>query len=281
MQQLESIVLACAPNGARRTKSDHPALPEGPAEIAECAEQAMDAGAAMLHLHVRDAAGRHSLDAGLYREAIGEIERRVGDRLVIQITTESVGRYSPEDQITCIQAVRPEAVSIALREIVRTSEDIPRARRLHDWLDETRTSVQHILYEPREFDRWRALRRRGVLGRAPAFLLFVLGRAGTGPSCDPRYLLEFLDCLEPGEAVQWMVCAFGPAEPAAAALASVLGGHVRAGFENNLLGPDGAPAANNAALLENVAEIARLTGRRPIDGREMRAQSWMPGKIAA
>ena len=64
------FVVMCAPNGARRTKDDHPALPLTPAEIAAEAERCADAGAALLHLHVRDTAGRHSLSPELYREAI-------------------------------------------------------------------------------------------------------------------------------------------------------------------------------------------------------------------
>ncbi|NBB83711.1 MAG: hypothetical protein GVY28_09935, partial [Alphaproteobacteria bacterium] len=63
-------LLMVAPNGARKTKADHPALPIGPAELAATAVACRDAGAAAIHLHVRDEAGGHSLDAGRYREAI-------------------------------------------------------------------------------------------------------------------------------------------------------------------------------------------------------------------
>lgn len=61
------LVIAVAPNGARKTKKDHPALPIEPRELAIEAASCIEKGAAMIHLHVRDASGGHSLDAGGYQ----------------------------------------------------------------------------------------------------------------------------------------------------------------------------------------------------------------------
>ena len=93
------LMIAVAPNGARKTKQDHAGLPLSPAELALTAAECEDAGACMIHLHVRDQQGRHSLDADLYRDAIAAIRKQVGDELVIQITTEAVGIYKPDEQI--------------------------------------------------------------------------------------------------------------------------------------------------------------------------------------
>ena len=89
------LVIAVAPNGARRGKADHPRLPLTLDEIAHEAARCREAGAAMLHLHVRDAEGRHVLDAGLYRETIAAVRCAAGADFLIQITTEAVGRYAP------------------------------------------------------------------------------------------------------------------------------------------------------------------------------------------
>ena len=62
-----NIAIAVAPNGGRKTKADHPALPLTPAELAATAAECLEAGAAMIHVHVRDANGRHLLDADAYR----------------------------------------------------------------------------------------------------------------------------------------------------------------------------------------------------------------------
>ena len=67
------LVLTVAPNGARAGRHDHPALPLDPAALAATARACLDAGAAVLHLHVRDANDRHSLDAGRYREALAAV----------------------------------------------------------------------------------------------------------------------------------------------------------------------------------------------------------------
>src|SRR5689334_12670119 len=111
------VAIAVAPNGGRRTKADHPAIPLTPAELARTAAECLDAGAAMIHVHVRRPDGRHLLDADTYRQATSAIRAEVGDRLVIQITTEALGIYNPAEQIAVLKAVRPEAASLALREL--------------------------------------------------------------------------------------------------------------------------------------------------------------------
>ena len=83
-----------APNGARRGKADHPALPVTIPEIVACAADCFAAGADGLHAHVRDGAGEHVLDAGLYAELMTELARTVPG-MPVQITTEAVGRYTP------------------------------------------------------------------------------------------------------------------------------------------------------------------------------------------
>ena len=86
---MKPMVIA-APNGARRGKADHAALPVSIAEIAAEAALCQKAGAAVLHLHVRDTNGAHSLDAGLYRAATQAVAETAPEMLV-QITTEGRG----------------------------------------------------------------------------------------------------------------------------------------------------------------------------------------------
>ena len=95
---MTALVIMVAPNGARRIKADHPRLPITPAEIADEAVPCAEAGASVLHVHVRSDDGRHTLDAELYRAAIDAVRQRLGERMVIQVTTEAVGRYGPAEQ---------------------------------------------------------------------------------------------------------------------------------------------------------------------------------------
>ena len=111
------MMIAVAPNGARRQKADHQALPITPAELAETAVECQDAGASMIHLHVRDDQGGHLLDAQAYRVATAAVRDAVGPDMIIQVTTEAVGIYSVDEQIAVVQELKPEAVSLAVREL--------------------------------------------------------------------------------------------------------------------------------------------------------------------
>jgi uncharacterized protein (DUF849 family) len=77
----QPLIITIAPNGARKTKVDHPALPMTPSEIADAAATCRDAGASMIHLHVRDRQGRHTLDPDAYRAAIWAIKEAVGEEI--------------------------------------------------------------------------------------------------------------------------------------------------------------------------------------------------------
>ncbi|MFG1189826.1 BKACE family enzyme [Xanthobacter flavus] len=254
------LVIANAPNGATRTKADHPALPMTAAELARNAAEIVEAGAALIHIHVRDAEGRHLLDADAYREATAAIRREVGDRLVVQATSEAAGRYKAPEQIAVVRALRPEAVSLALREIIPDEAHEAAAADFFAWLRRERIMVQIILYSPEEVHRYSALKGRGVLGDGEDFPLFVLGRYTSGQVSTPADLVPFLAAAGTPPRL-WAMCAFGPKENACALTAAGLGGHVRVGFENNLFAPDGTLADNNAAQVRRAAEGARLLNR--------------------
>lgn len=250
------IAIAVAPNGARKTHADHAALPITPDELAACARQCVDAGAAMLHLHVRRPDGTHSLEPDDYRPAIAAIRNAVGDALVLQITTEAVGIYTPEQQMASVRALQPEAISAALRELILDATHEAEAARFFGELAAARTAIQYILYSADDVVRYRDLRTRGILPDAPHWVLFVLGRYSAGQRSDPSDLLPFLQAWSDGgnltAHVPWAMCAFGPREAECALTAALLGGHARLGFENNMLLPDGSTAPDNAALVANL-----------------------------
>ena len=110
-----------APNGARKGKADHPALPVTIAETVKTALACQEAGADGIHAHVRDAKGKHILDAGLYSELLDELTKQTPD-LYAQITTEAVGQYSPAEQRAVVEAVEPTAVSISVKEMLSDGE---------------------------------------------------------------------------------------------------------------------------------------------------------------
>jgi uncharacterized protein (DUF849 family) len=262
------LILAVAPNGARKTKADHAALPIEPGEIARAAARCREAGASMIHLHVRDRDGRHTLDADAYRAATAAVRDAVGRDMIIQVTSESVGLYGPEQQMAMVREVRPEAVSLAVREIVPDAAHEAPAAVFLAWLAAERILPQFILYAPEDVGRFDELVRRGVIPGGPHFVLYVLGRYAKGQRSDPSDLLPFLAAGGAGGA--WAVCAFGPRETACAVTAAALGGHARVGFENNLYLPDGRLAPDNAALVAAAAAGAHAIGRPPATAADAR-----------
>jgi 3-keto-5-aminohexanoate cleavage enzyme len=256
------LFLTVAPNGARRGKADHPAIPITAAEVADTAAACLDAGAAMIHLHIRDRNGGHLLDVEGYRTAMAAVEARVGRALVIQPTTEAVGIYDRHQQMALVRALRPEQVSMAVRELIPDEAAESQAAAFLGWAKDAYVAVQHILYDVADVHRFVALKRRGIIPGHVAPVLFVLGRYVDGQQSDPLELLPFIETWrDAGEAGAWSVCAFGRREGAVGATAASLGGHVRIGFENNFHLADGGIAPNNEALVRAMAELAGRIGR--------------------
>lgn len=263
------VILINAPNGARRLKVDHPAIPLAPDEIAREAAKARDAGAAMIHLHVRDRAGGHLLDADAYREASAAIHREAGADMLVQITTEAVGIYAPQAQMAVVEVARPEAFSVALRELLPEDADERAAAAFLAREARLGTLVQHILYDSADLVRFQALVARGVIPTRHASVLFVLGRYVAGQQSSPRDLVPILAGYT--LALPFALCAFGRQEAACVTAAMACGGHARVGFENNLDLPDGTRAPDNAALVAAAAAGARAIGLRPATPDEARA----------
>lgn len=262
----DPIILAVAPNGAYRTKQDHPRLPVTMAEIADCAAACCEAGASMIDLHVRDLKGRHLLDARAYREATGAIRRTVRDRLVVQIATEAAERYGPADQMAVVRDTRPEAVTVSLAELIPNPGYETEARRFFEWLFRERVIVQFAVRNLDDLAQYQDCRKRGVIPPAPHMLLFALG-SRTKPAV-PRSLAPLLAALD--DETPWAVCAFGPDEHAATLAAAALGGHVRVGFEHNVQRRDGTLAPDNAALVWQARAGIEVLGRSLLDADGIR-----------
>lgn len=241
-----------APNGARKTKKDHPAVPITIAETVATAKACFDAGAQAIHAHVRDSEDQHILDAGLYSELLAELKIAV-PQMMAQITTEAVGRYSPPEQIALVKDVHPHAVSVGLREMI-PGDDTKEAKEFYHWADEAEVLVQHILYDTNDVSRLAQAQENGVIPAGPLQVLFVLGRYTEDQESLPADLDPFLSTFaETKLDADWAICAFGHAETTCLAKAFSLGGKARVGFENSLWNENGEIAKDN---VERVAEVA-------------------------
>jgi len=251
-----------APNGARRTKSDHHALPITPAEMVETMAACAEEGAAMVHLHARDREGRHSLEIDDNAAMLQLVQDKLSEQLVIQLTTEAVGIYQPEQQMALIRELQPEAASFALRELVSDDSALEKAAEFFAWVRSRNILAQYILYSTEDLQRYRQLITAGVLPADGHHLLFVLGRYQKNQQSEPQQLLPFLNTLAAQEThTPWALCAFGQKEQQCLAAASSLGGDVRVGFENNLLRSDGSTATDNSEQVAQLSQTITSMGR--------------------
>ena len=112
--------LMVAPNGARLSKADHRMLPITAEEIVETARRCEEAGAIAIHVHVRDAAGSHSICPVRY----GDVTKKIAEAttLRIQASTEAAGIFDVPAQYECLSQLANTEASVSLREISRSPE---------------------------------------------------------------------------------------------------------------------------------------------------------------
>jgi 3-keto-5-aminohexanoate cleavage enzyme len=268
MSEFTPMMIAVAPNGARKTATDHPTIPLTPEALADTALRCFEAGACMIHLHVRDDDQGHSLDVERYEVATAAIRSRVGSGMIIQITTEAVGIYQPSQQMKVVRDLKPEAVSLAIRELCAEEDDEEEAALFFHWLWDERIAPQYILYSPEDVTRFAQLRQKGVIPAGHRCVLYVLGRYSESGNSSAQDLLPFL-AVAPADVI-WSVCAFGSSELCCMLSAAGLGGHCRVGFENNTTLASGDTAPDNRALVAQIATGAAQMERRVMTAAEAR-----------
>ena len=260
------IIICVAPNGAKKTKADHQNIPLSADELAIEAENCMHAGAAMIHLHVRDEHGKHSIAPKHYYPAISAIRKRVGEQLIIQVTTEAVGQFTIEQQMAMVHDLKPEAVSLALGELCPNGKE-QQASEFFKWVMDNHIAAQYILYSVDDVERFIDLHSTGIIPNKRPNILLVLGRYSRDLTSDPEDLLPMVEALK-HFVCDWAVCAFGAKESDCMTLAAKLGGHCRIGFENNMIMTDGSIAPTNASLISHFAARMRKLKRNIASAKE-------------
>jgi uncharacterized protein (DUF849 family) len=250
--------LMVAPNGARRVKKDHPAVPLTISETVETAKSCNKAGAGAIHLHVRDKNGEHVLDAGLYKEALNELEQQVPN-MHIQVTTEAVGKYSPADMRKLAYDVTPPGASIGTAELIPARKPEDEDIKLYKYLTEAGTKIQHILYKPEDIELLIDLLNKAEIPINDAWCLFVIGHY-TGRISYPENIPPFIEKMnEHNIKLDWSICAFGKEEISCLEKAINLGGKIRVGLENSLFMPNGEIAEDNQSKVLAVNKLFKLS----------------------
>ena len=195
-----------APNGARPMKKDHAAVPITINEIVKTGEACFKAGAEAIHFHTRNNKGEHVLDSGLCKETLSELQKKV-PKMHLQITTEAIGKYSPEEMRKLAYDVLPPGISIGIREMIPSrlpkSEDI----KIYQKLTEAGTKIQHICYEPEDIDLLSNLLTQCKISKNGVWCMFVIGHY-TGKISNPKKISLFTQKLRENEFnADWAVCA--------------------------------------------------------------------------
>ena len=236
--------LMVAPNGARPMKKDHPEVPVTISETVQTAKACFDAGAGGIHFHMRDENGHHILDSGLCAEALMELQKQV-PKMHLQVTTEAVGKYSPEIMRKLAFEVKPPGISIGIREMIPSRQPSLEDIKVYKFLSDNGTKIQHICYGPEDVDLLSDLLDKAKISKNGTWCMFVIGHY-SGKISNPENITPFVEKLKKKDMnADWAVCAFDKEEVSCLKMAIKLGGKIRVGFENSVLMPDGSIAPDN------------------------------------
>ncbi len=256
------VVLTAAIVGAELTRGQTRYLPLTPEEIADEAARCRDAGAAVIHLHVRDEHGRNTQASDRFAQVIEAIRRRCD--CIIQTSTGGAVGMSIDDRSGPL-ACAPEMATLNCGTInfgddvfVNSRADI---RALAARLRAVGAVPELECYEVGHIEEALALVAEGAIGQ-PLHFQFVLGIKGAIPARED--VVHFMRSFVPAAAT-WGVAAVGRWQQSMTELAMRLGGHARVGLEDNIFLTKGVLSEGSAPLVARAAAYARAIGRQPAD----------------
>lgn len=263
------LIITCALVGAELTREQTPYLPLTPDEISGAAVEACHAGAAMLHLHVRDKDGHPTCSELVFKEVIRKI--RQGCEAIIQVSTGGAVGDTDVDRFRPLEAA-PEMASLTTGSVNFGKDVFLNPRPFVESLAKAMRS-QGIKPEIEVFDAamletGMELAAKGLIP-PPLHFDFVLGVPG-GLAATERNLRFLVKGIPEGST--WSVAAMGRHQFGMLELAIKWGGHVRVGMEDNIYLEKGVLAKSNAELVSKVAGIAEVHGRdlaTPDQAREL------------
>jgi uncharacterized protein (DUF849 family) len=260
-----------------------------PAQLADDAEAAFKAGAAVVHIHVRDpVTTKGSRDPALYAEVVGLLRAR-GFPGLINLTAGMGGKliFGPDDPLDVapgtdvvnaatrmihVESLRPDMCSLDCGSFNSGMDDEiyvstwPMIRTMAARFREIGVKPELEVFDLGQLHSALALVDEGLIA-PPPFFQFALGLKWGAPS-DPRTLLHFRDSIPKG--APWVAFGAGREQMQMAALSVVLGGHVRVGLEDNIYRSRGV-LASNADLVTDAVRLVDTLGHHPATPDEARA----------
>jgi 3-keto-5-aminohexanoate cleavage enzyme len=262
------VVLTAAIVGAELTRENTPYLPLRPSEVADEAARCREAGAAVIHLHVRTDDGKNTQASERFAEVIDAIRRKCD--CIIQPSTGGAVGMSVQESVGPL-ACKPEMATLNCGSI-NFGDDVfvntrPQIRELAARIRAAGAVPELECYEVGHVAEAMALVSEGAIG-SPMHFQFVLGVPGAIPARED--VLMYLQSLVP-PASTWGVAAIGRAQQSMTELAMRMGGNARVGLEDNIYLAKGVLAEGSAPLVARAAAYARSIGREPADPTRARA----------
>lgn len=279
-------IITCAVTGNITSPKQTPYLPITPEQIAAACIDAARAGAAIVHIHVREDDGSPSMEVARYREVIERIRASDQD-VVINLTTGPGGRYipspddpsvaaegtfflHPEKRVAHVRELRPEICSLDFNTmnsgasvVINTPQNLTIMAEI---IAEAGTKPELEVFDSGDIQLANHFIEQGLV-TSPALFQIVLG-VRYSAIATPETMM-FLQSLLPSDS-QWAAFGVGRWEFPMLAQAWLLGGHVRVGLEDNIYLERGKLAESNTQLVDRAVNIIKDLGGRPATAGEAR-----------
>ena len=284
-------IITAAITGAQTTKEQTPYLPITPEEIANSSLEAAEAGAAIIHIHVRDPeTGKQSMNIDYYVDVVNRIKKQ-NKEVLINLTTgpgaffwpnynnltqgETYSKmFNAEERVKHIQLIKPDICSLDFNTMHQAKGDGIRinlrriTKEMLRLVQEAGTKPEMEIFDSGDFRIAQEFVDEGLVKGKP-FYQFVMGvKYGWGASTNTlQYALKELRSN-----ATWSAFGIGKDEMTMVAQSMILGGHVRVGLEDNIYTSKGVLAKSNAELVIMAKDIIRLLGGQvasPSDARDI------------
>ncbi|MDD3787695.1 MAG: 3-keto-5-aminohexanoate cleavage protein [Petrimonas sp.] len=268
---MEKLIITAAICGAEVTKEHNPAVPYTVEELVREAVSAYDAGAAIVHVHVREDDGTPTQNKERFRVCMDAIKKERPDVILLPSTGGAVG-MTAEERLQPTELF-PEMATLDCGTCNFGDEvfenTIPMMRDFGKRMMENNIKPEYECFEMGHLETALHLASKGQVPGAPMQFNFVLGVPGCA-SASVENLVWMVNRIPAGST--WTATGIGRSEFTLAAHAIAMGGHVRVGFEDNLYLSRGVLAKSNGELVEKVVQMAKLLGREiatPAEARKI------------
>ncbi len=252
-------IITAALTGPVATKADNPGIPGNVAEIAADAKAAHDAGAAVIHIHLRDDDGNMTVDLDVARRTVEAVRGTCPG--IVQLSTGGLF-FAYEDRMKMVEA-RPAMATLNPCTMTFGTEEFrnppKQMMQLAARMIELGVKPEVEIYDTGHLQMMLYLLHKGLLVE-PLQVSFVMGVRG-GMSGDPALLAHLVPELPEG--TSWQVIGVARTNLPMTAIGLAMGGNARTGMEDTLTLDKGVPAESNAQLVERLVRIARSLQKEP------------------